>query len=718
MKRLFVFLACLMSLAIFSCSDSKNDDDDQEKVYLNLSTPDLVFEASGGNKEFYITCNGDWNIVCESQWCKTDVVSGNGDATVNVSTDIYGENQDRNTNLTIKSGDKTQVLLVTQKHGDALSITKDKFNFSQEGGDFSVEIKSNINVEPTIPSKFQNWIHSKVVGRSLATSNLHFTVDANEELEKREGYILIKGNTLTDTVYVFQSQKDQLILTEDSYYIPAEGKDITVELKTNIDYDITIPEEVKSWINQVTSRASRVDQLKFHIATNTEKSRTAKILIKDKNSQLSDTLYITQGGTEDYTGDVILKTEEEIKTFAASKYKRIYGNLTIENSSISSLSIIDNTIEEITGNLTIKCLRLENFDGLYSLKKIGGDFNVSDCYIKDFEGLNSLEEIGGSFILYAHETIRTSTNWIGIFENIESFRGLESLKEIGRNLRISITIDAKQSKGRNSIYVLGDLKSFEGLNQLNAIGENLEFILRFDILKNDPNSWTIFSNEFTSFKGFDNLEMIEGDLEISWDFIEWEGNSGSYKAIDRSKTFSTKGLESLRTLGGKLNIPYGEMKTYEGLTNLTTYGGKLELDENTKNEFSLLTEAQSININLYEYRNNGYYSKYPNGLSSLKNVEDLYISYASGTSIKLFKNKITITGEFSFYSGDITDLNPLNDFIASLGTSCTISYCSKLYDFTPLKTLLINFNGDFSVTNCGYNPTKYQILNGQGKPQE
>lgn len=76
MKRLFVFLACLISLAIFSCSDSKDDNGDDpnggnsSNVTLELSTTDIVFEAGGGEKEFYITCNGDWTIANASRGAK------------------------------------------------------------------------------------------------------------------------------------------------------------------------------------------------------------------------------------------------------------------------------------------------------------------------------------------------------------------------------------------------------------------------------------------------------------------------------------------------------------------------------------------------------------------------------------------------------------------------------------------------------------------------
>lgn len=303
MKRLFVFLACLISLAIFSCSDNKDDNGDDpnggnsSNVTLELSTTDIVFEAGGGEKEFYITCNGDWTIANASQWCKTDIISGNGNATISVTVNPSELYDDQNTNITVKAGTNTKILTVTQKKKDALLLTKDKYDLPTTGGNITVEVKSNITYTTTIPQEF-NWIkqvNSK--SRALETKNLNFSIEANPDTDKREGFIIFKdnGSELADTVHVYQAQKDELILTQDTYNVPAKGETINVELKTNVDYEVIIPEDAKEWIEQLVSRASRVDKLSFTILESTiYDDRQAEIIIKDKNSDLADTLHVIQ----------------------------------------------------------------------------------------------------------------------------------------------------------------------------------------------------------------------------------------------------------------------------------------------------------------------------------------------------------------------------------------------------------------------------------------
>ena len=304
MKRFFYLILGGVLLASSCSSGSDGGEDEPEKpetpknVLLELSRNDLVFEAISGEKTFTVSCNGYWTIENSSGWCKTDFSSGTGNLTVTVAVDEYSSIEDRNTNLTVKAGDKTQVLGVTQKGKDALILSKDKFELPQEGGTISVEVKSNITYEVTIPDEFQSWIASAPSSRAVTTKSYDFAVSENGRKQTRSGYIVFSGNSLSDTVWVYQAEfVDQLILTEDNYELPVEGGDIIVELKTSVNYDIQIPTSVASWINRVYTRSVRTDKLYFSISENKDRDdRSASITIKDRNSSLSDVLSIRQLG--------------------------------------------------------------------------------------------------------------------------------------------------------------------------------------------------------------------------------------------------------------------------------------------------------------------------------------------------------------------------------------------------------------------------------------
>lgn len=316
MKRVFYLLSGVALLYLFlggmllatSCSgDSSSDPIDEpdkpeppKNVTLELSRSDLVFESSGGEKTFTISCNGNWTIENESDWCTTDIISGTGNRTVTVNTQSYSALEDRNMNLTVKAGDKTQVLGVTQKYKDAILLSKDKYKLPQEGGTVSVEVKSNISsVTVTVPAEFQSWIApaSSPSARAVTTESYDFTVSATDSTDVRSGFIVFSGNAVKDTVYVYQAQKDHLQLVTDRFTPHSDGEEISVGLRTNVDYRVEIPASSASWISLVETRSLQTDALRFRVESNAGgRVRSVEIVVKDVCDQLSDTLYITQYG--------------------------------------------------------------------------------------------------------------------------------------------------------------------------------------------------------------------------------------------------------------------------------------------------------------------------------------------------------------------------------------------------------------------------------------
>ena len=66
----------------------------------------------------------------------------------------------------------------------------------------------------------------------------------------------------------------------------------------------------------------------------------------------------------------------------------------------------------------------------------------------------------------------------------------------------------------------------------------------------------------------------------------------------------------------------------------------------------------------------------------------------------------------------LSSIHAFNSLQQVNGEEISIKDCVILKDFTPLQNVLQTFNGTFITEGNGYNPTKEQILNGQGKPQE
>ena len=82
------------------------------------------------------------------------------------------------------------------------------------------------------------------------------------------------------------------------------------------------------------------------------------------------------------------------------------------------------------------------------------------------------------------------------------------------------------------------------------------------------------------------------------------------------------------------------------------------------------------------------------------------------TSLDCFFSLTTITGNLNLQN--CTELNNIDCLInLSAVKNISITDCPKLYDFCVLKSIVQNNNSDFYTYGNGYNPTKYQLLNGE-----
>lgn len=73
----------------------------------------------------------------------------------------------------------------------------------------------------------------------------------------------------------------KLDVKADATPVSAEGGQVTVEITTNLDYEVVIPEAAKTWIKLVETKALRTDKVTFSVAPNTEASqRTAEVEVR------------------------------------------------------------------------------------------------------------------------------------------------------------------------------------------------------------------------------------------------------------------------------------------------------------------------------------------------------------------------------------------------------------------------------------------------------
>ena len=253
------------------------------KTYFSKS---LDFTSDGGENMITFTSNKDWKIEMsqsggQTSWCSVSPTEGKaGENTVKIKTTRNTTYDDRNVTLTLTANELTKKIVVTQKQKDALTLTTAKYEIGSEGGTIQIEVKANIDYEVIIPDQHKDWIHKSGNTRSLSASSVSFTIDKSEEYKKREGEIIIKSGMLSETLKIYQAGSAILLLSKNEYAISDKGEQITVELNSNFEYDVQMPQV--DWITSVKTRGISSHTLYYVISPNDSyDSREAEIVFYD-----------------------------------------------------------------------------------------------------------------------------------------------------------------------------------------------------------------------------------------------------------------------------------------------------------------------------------------------------------------------------------------------------------------------------------------------------
>jgi len=394
---------CLLT-ALSSCSD----DDAPAEIIPNPDseiyfTKSLDFTSDSGEAILSFTTNKDWSINVSQlggdvSWCTVFPNKGKAGENQVLVKVIRNEGvDDRNVVLNLAAGDLTKSIVVTQKQKDAITLTTAKFEVDKNGGEIQVEVKANVTYEVVIPEQYQSWIregsgsgqiimgdkghnqmHESATRTDMDRTMRKFYISKSEEYDKREGEIIFRSGELEEVLKVYQTGGGILLLTKNEYTVSDKGEQITVELNSNFDFDVKMPQV--DWITTTVTRSVSSHTLYYTVTPNeTYDKREAEIIYYDRNDKsVADTLKIVQ-----VQKDAILLSQKEYSVGCDEEYIEVEVNanvdfeVQIENSCTSWITMVE--------NLTTKGLvsRKVNFK---IKKNTSYDERVGEIVIKDKKG--------------------------------------------------------------------------------------------------------------------------------------------------------------------------------------------------------------------------------------------------------------------------------------------------------------------------------------------
>lgn len=169
-------------------------------------------------------------------------------------------------------------------------------------------------------------------------------VAENEGFDDRNVILnLIAGDSIKNII-VTQKQKNALLLTKNEYMVSAEGETISIEVKSNVNFEVKEPNV--NWITSYKTRSLSSYTLYYSIAPNTtDAMREAVFIFREKNGNLQEQVIVKQKGQE-----LIVVNEEIAGTL--SKLLSDYELTTIAKLKISGMMNNDD-IDFINSNLPL-----------------------------------------------------------------------------------------------------------------------------------------------------------------------------------------------------------------------------------------------------------------------------------------------------------------------------------------------------------------------------
>ncbi|KAA6331637.1 hypothetical protein EZS27_019770, partial [termite gut metagenome] len=214
MKSLFHCFAYVFLSLLFICFNSCNILDKEPEPLpeiIIIGADEIVMPESAGQQEIMFTTNRPWSVAATEisavKWLTVSPTSGQeGNITLVITTRANNTYDNRSIGIIITADTVDKVISVVQKQKDALILSPNIREVTNEGGTIDLELKTNLDYEVIIPGKSKEWV-SQIQSRALDTYNLQFTIAAYDKPEEREGLIVIKdrNSILADTLFVIQT---------------------------------------------------------------------------------------------------------------------------------------------------------------------------------------------------------------------------------------------------------------------------------------------------------------------------------------------------------------------------------------------------------------------------------------------------------------------------------------------------------------------------------
>lgn len=207
----------------------------------------------------------------------------------------------------------------------------------------------------------------KATVQPISTSAGTITITAPDPITESEILVFANDGSYRTAMASLNCTKGQILIADNSFNVDVNGGIQDVHILTNINYTIDIPNDAKSWISVIETRAMREETISFQIEPNEGTPRFATIVLRDNLQQPVQTIIFNQTSNN----------EIEIPDAAFKQY--LLENFDTNKDGILSQAEADKVTEIYIQSYDVKSLQgIEYFTGLKTL-------SCSNCSISNLD---------------------------------------------------------------------------------------------------------------------------------------------------------------------------------------------------------------------------------------------------------------------------------------------------------------------------------------------
>ena len=317
---------------------------------------------------------------------------------------------DDNVNNSQKPNDKPKGTFVSDVEG--------VYNVDMSGGEVVVTVTTDIEYKVVIPTDAKSWISIAETRADLRIDKIKFIIAPNETFEELKADVnLVANNGYVLQKISFVQQGNTKVFNsdcEENYSIGAVGGKINIKVTTNLDYDVVIPNNDKSWISVSDTRAAvREETLTLIVAENKiTEERSSVVTLYDKDDNILQKINITQSAKSNTiaNNEIWYTTTDGKKLFPPTTEPAIFGAFLVSNTYSDGKGVLtfDDEITLIGGGAFSGCTTLATitipesvteigayaFDGCGSLTSVNNILDsvttIGNCTFRDCSSLTSV----------------------------------------------------------------------------------------------------------------------------------------------------------------------------------------------------------------------------------------------------------------------------------------------------------------------------------------